>query len=206
MKKKLFLLLILIAGFVKGTPCHAQTEVDNDSLRHEFITLIANDPVINSLYIAVPINGEVYVITKNALRHFMRKGESFSPESMIKMIEDMLDGTSDIVWDIDDTYAKDVELKNCKYEEVPEVSEIAKKGKEYFINYYFRDNRVLKNSVVFGKEDINDVTQEDIEKASKVFPRKEKAIIYYLFQWRVPCRNACETGTLIIDYKDYNKF
>lgn len=205
MNKKLFLLLLLIAGFVKGTHCHAQTGADNDSLRHEFIKQLVCDPLINSAYIAVPINGETYMVRSAELYYYMGKGKLLVPEDMIKMIEDMLDGTSDIIWDINDTYAKDIELKNCKYEEVPEVSEIAKKGKEFFINYYFRDNRVLKNSVIFGKEDINDVTQEDIEKASKVFPRKEKAIIYYLFQWRVPCRNDCETGTLVIDYKDYNK-
>ena len=200
MNKIILLLLLLIAGFVKGTPCHAQTEVNNDSLRHEFIMKIVTDPHFNSLYVALPINKEIYVKPFFYLRKFLTNGRNLSSEEAVKLIEDMLDGKSDIVWDLDNVYGRHVNIRNSKYIEVPEVSEVAKKGKEYFINYYFRDNLILKNSVIFGKDDINEVTQKEKKKVSKTFRQKEKAIIYYLFQWRVPCRNDCETGTLIIDY------
>ena len=195
MKRIIFLMCILTCYFACSninSNTNNLKDTLTDSLRHEFIMQIVTDAHINSLYLAIPINGNTYIDTHLSLYHFLCNGHNLTPDEEVKLIEAMLDGKSDIVWDLNNSYANRIRLKDRIYEDVPIVSDVAKKGKEYFINYYFNEVGMLKDT------GIHNVLHEGMEE------KEIKAIIYYLFQWGVPCRYTCETGTLIIDYDYFN--
>jgi len=63
-----------------------------------------------------------------------------------------------------------------------EVENISKKGKEYFLKYYF--NSFNYDSNYYLKNNIDE--------------QKQRYIIKKLFQWRILISRSCETGSLII--------
>ena len=56
---------------------------------------------------------------------------------------------------------------------------MAKNGKDYFIEYYFRGP--------FIKAGLSDETKN--------------AIVYQLFQWNIPVMNDCESGFITLPYQ-----
>jgi len=77
---------------------------------------------------------------------------------------------------------KKIERLDFEVINIPDsVRNIAEKGKDFFINYYFFDKSGLKEE----------------------YMQYKTAIIYFLFKWEIPVTTPCETGGLHIS--DFEK-
>lgn len=160
-----FVLILFLAGFFMS--CNDYIKVFNDFNLHSYYVSI-NISYKDKIFPIVIENTELYdIIADNTL----------STKQYIKKMVSLIENNKALVVD-DKMYNK---LENFIIDSsLCQVLSLGKKGKEYCLDYYFKES-ILKK----------DISNEE-----------EKCLIHELFNWGIFLKTDDESGYIIIDMKN----
>ena len=131
-------------------------------------------------YIALEIETPSYrgpsIVHNNELYHYFRTEHHYSRSQFTEWVKTNYIQKTLNLRITDEDFLK-YDFRTVKAND--EIEDVAKNGKEYFIEYYFRG--------LFIKAGLSDETKN--------------AIVYQLFQWNIPVMNDCESGFIILPYQ-----
>jgi hypothetical protein len=114
----------------------------------------------------------IYVVENNDLYFLLHKLNSVNESSYKRLIKNKLYDNATLIINMN------VTSNFMKVNENNNINLNAKKGEIFFIDFYFRNKKVIKK----------EITKEE-----------EVSIIHTLFKWDIACKCDDETGVLLID-------